>query len=167
MPRPIAVRPFEPHVWAIAGLLDACEGLSADELAFAAPGAFGTVMETLRHLVEGDRFQLWAAGAGAPLMDASAMGFAELRMVAEENAAAWRTYIPAHPDGDQRIVDVDDAGWRRSATVGLRMAQALQHGIEHRTQVCAAMTVLGLETPDLSGWEYGVQRGVVSEVLPR
>lgn len=167
MPRPLAEDPFELHAWAIAGLLDACEGLSAEGLAFAAPGAFGTVMETLRHLVEGDRFQLGAAGAGVPLMDASAMGFAELRMVAEENAAAWRAYIPAHPDGDERIVDVDDAGWRRTATVGLRVAQALQHGIEHRTQVCAAMTLLGIDTPDLSGWEYGVQKGVVTEVLPQ
>jgi uncharacterized damage-inducible protein DinB len=167
MPRPLAEDPFELHAWAIAGLLDACEGLSAEQLAFAAPGAFGTVMDTLRHLVEGDRFQLWAAGAGVPLTDASSMGFEQLRQVAAENAVAWRGYNSKHPDGDERIVDIDDSGWQRTATVGLRLAQALQHGIEHRTQVCTAMTLLGLETPDLSGWEYGVQRGVVSEVLPQ
>lgn len=167
MPRPLAEDPFELHAWAIAGLLDACEGLSAEQLRFAAPGAFGSVMETLRHLVEGDRFQLWAAGAGVPLTDALRMDFAGLRALAAENAAAWREYVFAHPDGEERVVDVDDAGWRRTATVGLRMTQALQHGIEHRMQVCAAMTLLGLEPPDLSGWEFGVQRGVVSEVLPR
>ncbi len=29
------------------------------------------------------------------------------------------------------------------------------------------MTLLGLKTPDTSGWEYGVVQGVVSEVLPQ
>lgn len=167
MPRPLAEDAFEMHAWAIARVLNACAELSPDQLASTAPGAFGSVMDTLRHLVEGDRFQLWAAGAGVPLADASGMGFAELRAFAAENAAAWRDYIPSHPDGDELIVDVDDSGWKRTATVGLRLAQALQHGIEHRTQICAAMTLLGLATPDLSGWEFGVQRGVVSEVLPQ
>ena len=167
MPRPLAEDPFELHAWAIARLLDACEGLSPEQLAFAAPGAFGTVMDTLRHLVEGDRFQLWAAGVYIPPIDASVMDFGELRAIATKNAAAWREYLPAHPDGDELIIDVDEGGWKRTATVGLRLTQALQHGIEHRTQVCAALTLLGLETPDLSGWEYGVVTGVVTEVLPQ
>lgn len=167
MARPIAEDAFELHAWAIGRTLDVCEAVSAEQLAFSAPGAFGSVMATVRHLVEGDRFQLWAAGAGVPLTDASSMGFEELRAVAAENAAAWRRYLLAHPDGDEQIVDVDDAGWRRTAPVGLRLAQALQHGIEHRTQICAALTLLGLESPDLSGWAFGTERGVVAEVYPQ
>ncbi len=167
MPRPLAAIPFETHAWAIDRIIDGCEALTPEQLAFTAPGAFGSIDATLRHLVEGDRFQLWAAGAGLPLTAASAMGFVELRTLAAENATAWRDYIPAHPDGEELIVDVDDSGWKRTATVGLRLAQALQHGIEHRTQICAAMTLLGLEIPDISGWEYGVVQGVVSEVLPQ
>ena len=167
MPRPLAAVPFETHAWAIDRILDACEALTSEKLAFTAPGAFGSIDATLRHLVEGDRFQLWAGGVNIPPIDASGMSFAELRSIASENAEAWRAYLPAHPDGDELIVDVDEAGWKRTATVGLRLAQALQHGIEHRTQICAAMTLLGLETPDISGWEYGVIQGVVSEVLPQ
>lgn len=167
MPRPIAAITFETHTWAIDRILDACEALAPEQLAFTAPGAFGSIDATLRHLVEGDRFQLWAAGVYIPPIDASGMDFAELRAIAAKNANLWREYLPQHPDGDELIVDVDEAGWKRTATLGLRLAQALQHGIEHRTQICAAMTLLGLATPDISGWEYGVVQGVVSEVLPQ
>jgi len=34
------------------------------------------------------------------------------------------------------------------------LIQALDHGTEHRTQVRTALTVLGIEPPELDGWAY-------------
>ncbi len=37
---------------------------------------------------------------------------------------------------------------------GMLLVQAIQHGEEHRQQVCSTLGALGLDVPDLSGWEY-------------
>ena len=167
MPRSLVDDAFELHAWGTSRLLDACEPLTSDHLAFEVPGAYGSVLATLRHLVEGDRFQLWAAGAGTSLIDASNMDFAQLRSSAHANAQAWRAYLTAHPDGDEVIADVDESGWRRTASVGVRLAQALQHGDEHRSQVCMALAALGLEPPDLSGWAFGAETRLIQELPPQ
>jgi uncharacterized damage-inducible protein DinB len=44
--------------------------------------------------------------------------------------------------------------FRRGAWVLL--AQAIEHGNEHRTQVCAILGAHGLPVPDLDVWTYDV-----------
>jgi uncharacterized damage-inducible protein DinB len=34
------------------------------------------------------------------------------------------------------------------------MVQAINHSTEHRTQIAAIITQLGMEPPDMSGWQY-------------
>ena len=42
---------------------------------------------------------------------------------------------------------------------GMLIVQAIQHGEEHRQQVCSTLGALGIDVPDLSGWEYWLRRG--------
>jgi uncharacterized damage-inducible protein DinB len=51
--------------------------------------------------------------------------------------------------------------------MGIRLAQALHHGTDHRSQICTALTTLGVEPPAIDVWDFGVQDGRVTEVLPR
>ena len=44
------------------------------------------------------------------------------------------------------------------------MAQALNHSTEHRTQISAIITQLGLEPPDMSGWQYMDEIGELQEL---
>jgi hypothetical protein len=37
---------------------------------------------------------------------------------------------------------------------GMLLVQAIQHGNDHRTQICSTLGALGLDVPDLDGWEY-------------
>jgi uncharacterized damage-inducible protein DinB len=60
----------------------------------------------------------------------------------------------------------DDDGFERDATTGIRLAQALHHGTDHRSQICTALTALGVEPPGIDAWTYGLQAGRVVEVLP-
>jgi uncharacterized damage-inducible protein DinB len=63
--------------------------------------------------------------------------------------------------------EVDDAdGFTRDATVGVRLAQALHHGSDHRSQICTALTSLGVEPPGIDLWEYGLQSGRSVEQMP-
>ena len=48
------------------------------------------------------------------------------------------------------------------ATV-LLMVQAITHSTEHRTQISAIITQLGVEPPDMSGWKYMEEIGELQE----
>ena len=50
---------FAHHVWATTRLIDACLDLSADELETTVPGTRGPMLETLRHIVLSDAFDLF------------------------------------------------------------------------------------------------------------
>jgi uncharacterized damage-inducible protein DinB len=167
VPRSLLEDSFAHHAWATSRILDVCSQLDAGLLEAEIPGTVGTIMATARHLVSGDRFQLWAAGAPVRLFESDEMDFEALRAKHAENVAAWMDFAATHHDPDESVVDVDDAGWRRTATVGQRVAQALSHAVEHRTQICSAIATLGMEPPDVSGWQWGAETGLATEVPPQ
>jgi uncharacterized damage-inducible protein DinB len=41
--------------------------------------------------------------------------------------------------------------------------QAINHSTEHRTQIATIITQLGMEPPDMSGWQYMVDIGEYKE----
>ena len=45
---------FGHHVWATLRLLDACDPLSPEQLSSAVPGTYGSILDTMRHLVGSD-----------------------------------------------------------------------------------------------------------------
>ena len=49
---------FAHHVWATLRLIDACLALSDAQLATAVPGTYGSILQTMRHLVGADSFDL-------------------------------------------------------------------------------------------------------------
>ena len=62
-------------------------------------------------------------------------------------------------------IDEDD-GYERDAPIGLRLAQALHHGTDHRSQICTALTSLGVEPPSIDVWTFGVIDGSITERYP-
>jgi uncharacterized damage-inducible protein DinB len=57
----------------------------------------------------------------------------------------------------ERIIIVDDE--TRGTRAGIFIAQALNHANHHREQVCAILTGLGIEPPDIQAWEYAWTTG--------
>jgi uncharacterized damage-inducible protein DinB len=47
------------------------------------------------------------------------------------------------------------------------VAQALNHGNEHRAQIYTILTTIGVEPPDLDAWSYGLATGRFRETPPR
>jgi uncharacterized damage-inducible protein DinB len=37
----------------------------------------------------------------------------------------------------------------------------VHHGTDHRSQICTALTTLGIEPPSIDVWDYGEQDGRV------
>ena len=50
--------------------------------------------------------------------------------------------------------------------MGIRLAQARHHGTDHRSQICTALTTLGVEPPSIDVWDFGAQDGRVVEIPP-
>ena len=159
---------FAHHVWATTRLIDACLALSTKELATAVPGTYGSIIETMRHLVGGDSDYLSImTGDRAQLIETEHMDLPELRVAMENDGVLWSGLLAHDLDPNAVVKEIDaDDGYERDATTGIRLAQALTHGTDHRSQICTALTALGVEPPGIDAWTYGLQAGRVVEVLP-
>ena len=151
---------FAHHIWATERLLDECAGLTPEQLEGEAPGTYGPIIDTLRHLIESDSWYLSFFTDRKPLTedDAAEMGVAELRPVITSNGAAWMELLAGELDPDEEIVERNEE-WEGRSAVGLRLAQVVHHGTDHRSQVCTALTSLGLTPPEIDLWAYGQATG--------
>jgi uncharacterized damage-inducible protein DinB len=150
---------FRHHAWANDRLFETCRTLTPEQLAAPSPGTFGPILDTLRHLVGSDRWYLWViTEGGVERLDEEHLGIDGLQAAAKVSAAAWEELLAGELDGDTDIARVED-DWEFHAPLGLRLAQAVHHGTDHRSQVCTALTSLGIEPPGIDLWEYGEATG--------
>ena len=45
---------FAHHAWATLQVMDACEALTSEQLETMVPGTFGSIIDTMRHIVGAD-----------------------------------------------------------------------------------------------------------------
>jgi uncharacterized damage-inducible protein DinB len=83
---------------------------------------------------------------------------ADLRAAISATGAAWMDILAGNPDGETDNVEHGD-GWDFHAPVGFRLAQVIHHGTDHRSQICTALTSLGIEPPEIDLWAYGEATG--------
>ena len=151
---------FAHHVWATLRVIDACVPLTTDQLAAAVPGTYGSILEIVRHLVGADAAYLFVTSSGRrSLIDEDEMGLPQLRSVMVENAPAWQSLLSEDPDADQMVVRRRDDGSESHAPMGIRLSQALHHGTDHRSQICTALTTLGIEPPAIDVWDFAREYG--------
>lgn len=94
------------------------------------------------------------------------MDLAELRVEMERHGLAWSELLTEDLDPDTALVRHRDDGSETSAPLGIRLAQALHHGTDHRSQICTALTSLGVEPPYIDVWDFGLEDGRVTDVPP-
>jgi uncharacterized damage-inducible protein DinB len=131
------------------------------------PGTYGSILETQRHIVGADCSYL-AVTSDDPtvLIDEDHLGLPELRAAMERNGAAWSRLLAQDLDPDVVLERHRDDGSETHAPMSIRLAQVLHHGTDHRSQICTALTTLGVEPPFIDVWDFGVQNGSVVEVPP-
>jgi uncharacterized damage-inducible protein DinB len=159
---------FAHHVWATLRIIDACLDLSNKELQTSVLGTRGPILETLHHFVRGDSEYLFIlTGEAAFDIDREHIALPELRVVMERNGSGWSEFLSRSLDPDAMVREVDETdGYERSAPVGFRLAQALHHGTDHRSQICTALTTLGVEPPAIDVWNFGLDINRIVEKMP-
>lgn len=158
---------FGHHVWATLRLLDVCAGLTPEQLATTVPGTYGSILDTMRHLVGADASYLHVTSRGAvEPIDEDGMDLAELRAAMERHAEVWPRVLTTDLDPTEVLVRNRPDGSQTRAPLGIRLAQVLHHGTDHRSQICTALTSLGIEPPEIDVWDFGSQDGRVTEIEP-
>src|SRR3954471_20661762 len=122
MSRPILSDAFDHHVWATLRVIDACLALTDEQLATIVPGTYGSILDTMRHLVGADvsYLELLSEGRVAPIAEDS-MSLAELRPVMEANGPVWADVIAVADDPDRSITRHRDDGSTSTAPLGIRL----------------------------------------------
>jgi uncharacterized damage-inducible protein DinB len=159
---------FAHHIWATTTLIDACSELSPEQLQTKAVGTYGPILRTMQHLVGSDSWYLFdITGDRARRIDPEQMNLDGLRAAIVSDGDAWSAFLDTEPDPDEMLTEVDEKdGFERDAPVGVRLAQALHHGTDHRSQISTALTSLGVEPPAIDVWDYGLANGRVTDRMP-
>ncbi len=165
MSRSLLADAFAHHLWATLRLIDACLGLTGEQVGTGVPGTYGSILETMRHLVGADSSYLFAlTGGRIPVIDEDRMDLPELRTAMEGNGASWASLVAQGLDPDSVVVRHRGDGSESHAPMGIRLAQALHHGTDHRSQICTALTTLGVEPPAIDVWGFAAQDGRLVDV---
>ena len=159
---------FAHHVWATLRLVDACLALSPQQLEITVPGTYGSIIDTLRHCIGSDAWDLSiATGEPAFRIDEDDMDLSELRDAMESHGPAWSRLLAQDLDPDAVLNEVDpDDGYERNIAMGIELAAVLHHGADHRSQICTVLTSLGVEPPSIDVLDFGMQEGRVVEITP-
>ena len=156
---------FGHHVWATERLIDSCAALTPEQLETTVPGTYGSIIQTLRHLVASDGWYLSLLGdRPAPFDEDAETSLAELGTAISGNGAAWAELLARDIDPDAMVVRRRDDGSEFHSALGIRFAQVIHHGTDHRSQICTALTNLGLTPPDIDVWSFGQATGRAREV---
>ena len=158
---------FDHHAWANLQVIDACLTLDAAQLQTVVPGTYGSILDTVRHIVGADASYLNVlTGGRTPPIDEDRMDVAALRSASEDHGAAWPGLLEQDLDPDTIVVRHRDDGSESRAPLGIRIAQVLVHGTDHRSQICTALTTLGIEPPPIDVWDMASAQGRLSATPP-
>jgi len=141
--------------WANAQVFAACQKLAADQLAAAAPGAYGSIRETLEHIIRAEADYVGRLTGDRPQpafrwKDQAALAdlFAFAGQVASALLDAIQRIPPTH------IVHEEEDGSTLDYQARALFIQIINHGIEHRTNITTILSGLGLPAPEVDGWGY-------------
>ena len=154
-PEAILVEFIRYNNWANAQLLAACQSLTTDQLAAAAPGAYGTIRDTLIHIVRAEALNVGRLTGIRPQPSfkwEDPPTLAALAAFADQVAGALLDTIQRVPP--THIVHEQEDGKTFDYQARVLFMQVIIHGVEHRTNITTILNGHGLSAPEVDGWGY-------------
>lgn len=145
---------FKYNLWANLLLLDACAQLSDAQLDATMIGTYGSVRETLFHMFASEEGYAQHVSGTTPtprLKEQDTFpGFEELRRRAQLSGEALIRFAE---EGElNRLLSLDEETYE--APVMIVLIQAINHTVDHRSQIATLLSQQGIEAPGLDGWLY-------------
>lgn len=145
---------FRYNLWANLHLLDACVTLSDAQLDAKMIGTFGSIRETLLHFLAAEEGYVQSFTGIPPTSRLDELttfpGFDELRRRAEKSGKELIT-IAEKRDLSQ-IFYLDGGTYESPAFIVL--IQAINHAVDHRSQIATLLSQQNIEPPGLDAWSY-------------
>lgn len=141
--------------WANQQVLEACQKLGADQLATQIPGAYGTIRDTLAHIItsEAGYVRLLTGSRPQPSFQwEDQPGLAELNAYAAQVGQALVDTV-----NRVRLTDRISEEWQGRQlhyNALVVFLQIVNHGIEHRTNITTILNQKQQAPPDVDGWGY-------------
>jgi uncharacterized damage-inducible protein DinB len=156
---------FRHNAWATRRLIGFCRDLTPEHLSSTVPATYGSILETLNHVIRWDASYLPRARIEQPAWaeDADVDDLDELDRRIDETERLWEFYF-SDPLDPEHLLLLDEGAYEVHASIPV--VQALHHANVHREQVCSILTSLGIDAPDLQAWTYAEATGRAQEVRP-
>jgi len=156
--RSVLVDLLRHHSWATIRLIEFAGGLDSAQLGWTEAGTYGSIDQTLAHIVGADRYYLLlltgARPSDAPMKAGDPVDLRDLLARARAVAERYERYAGGVVDPDETRTSEGSSGPRRER-VGTIITQVMHHGNEHRSQIGTILSAHGVEHPDYSGWAWG------------
>jgi uncharacterized damage-inducible protein DinB len=143
--------------WATRKLIALCQSVEPAMVDTGAPGTYGTIRNTLVHMVNADRSYYRRLRGEQPWerMDEDTTELGTLADRFDELVAGWESLAQ-----DATLAD-RDLLYPQGETVkgAVVFAQSLHHGDVHRAHVLSIFGAHSLQVPELDLWEYAFEVG--------
>jgi len=147
---------YRQNGWANRTIIDACRSLTDAQLDATTLGTYGSIRDTLLHIVSSEAgYSIRLGHEPSPRLQRDA-AWPGLDAVAVMASAAADALVAASQDPANRTLQVGSDTDRFDVEAEVILVQAFNHSTEHRSQISTILTTLGIEPPELSGWEWGL-----------
>lgn len=149
------------NLWANLRLLDACAGLTDEQLQATVTGTRGTIRDTLWHILSGEgRYVGILTGQVPAEAVTGAPPFPSFKALKASAEATGRAAIAfAQSLTEERLLNRALGGRPYLGPASVILIQTFNHGTEHRSQINTILTQLGVEPVSLDGWTYAQATG--------
>jgi uncharacterized damage-inducible protein DinB len=158
---PLLIEAFRYHKWASLHLLGVCATLTDEQLRLTGPGTYGSVSDTLMHLLAAEQRYIKRLGGSEPTLSERGE-FPGIESLTS-NAARTGDELIAIADRirpeDKVEAQFSDGQYRLQS--GIVLIQALHHGNDHRTHICTILGHHGLTYGVMDVWAYGNATGAI------
>lgn len=161
---------FRYNTWATRELLTLSRELSQEQLDATAVGAYGSIIDTLRHIIWGDAWDCVRLTGEQPSWDyraEDAPDLDELSRRVDELEDYWESFLETPVDAERTFLIPWHDGGARDVPAGILLIGVLHHAIEHRSQICTILTAIGVEPPDYGSDMGPLDYAEVTDRAPR
>ena len=160
---------FRYNAWANRELFSACRSLTKEQLDRHIQGISGSVRELLMHIAGGQQtFILRTKGRQHEGELGRQSDWPGIETIIQIAASTSDELIAiAEQLKDNEVVDLSYQGKTYRYPKRFFLVHAMEHSTEHRTEVKVALAHIGIETPDLDGWNYSQSAGYGQEITTK
>ena len=146
---------YSHHLWANLSLFERCASLTPEQLNATIASAYGSIIVTMQHIVTSEQSYFSRISTGQDYRrpaNLPPMTMNEMMESLRKTGAGLIEWAPKVQPDDTVVVDWE--GTPRDVPKTILLTQVINHATEHREQIKAILTQIGIEPPDLQGWEY-------------